>query len=183
MPWYIPLFIFCARVVDVSMGTLRILFVVRGQRLVASMIGFFEVVIWILAVSGAIKYLSHPMAVIAYGGGFAVGTAVGIGLERALAIGFQAVRAINTDRNVSLAWKLRDEGYAVTQIQGEGLMGPVEICFIAVSRDEVPKLEKKIFEVAPGSFVTVEDLRQTKGGVVRRPASQSPPWLRLTKFR
>lgn len=183
MPWYMPILIFLARITDVSMGTVRTIFVVRGLTKHASAIGFFEVIIWVLAVSGTLKYLSNPLALIAYGGGFAAGTAIGIWLDRVLALGYQAVRAININPEVSLADKLHEAGFPATRVEGKGLKGDVEFCYIVVPRDQVKPLEELIFRIEPRAFVTVEDVSEMIGGVSRSSLSAKPAWMKLIKFK
>jgi uncharacterized protein YebE (UPF0316 family) len=112
-----PVFIFFARIADVSIGTFRTICVVRGMRILAPVLGFFEVAIWITAVSGALRYLGdHWYNVIAYAGGFATGNAVGMWIEERLAIGMQAIRLISSTRSAAVAAGLRLAGYAVTEI-------------------------------------------------------------------
>jgi len=183
MPWYIPILIFLARITDVSMGTVRTIVVVRGLSRIAAAIGFFEVIVWVLAVSGTLKYLSNPFALIAYGGGFAAGTMIGIWLERVLALGLQAVRVINTNPDVSLAERLHEAGYPVTEVEGRGLKGDVEFCYIVVPRDQVKPLSEFIFDIEPKAFLSVEDVRETLGGVIRQSRSSMPAWMRLIKFK
>lgn len=183
MPWYLPILVFFARITDVSIGTIRIIFVVRGYHKIAPILGFFEVAIWVLAVSGTLKYLSNPLALIAYAGGFATGTAVGIWLERTLAVGFQLVRAININPNISLAKKLRESGYPVTEFEGRGGKGKAELCLIVVPRDQVKPLEELIFTIEPNAFVTVEDVCEIVGGVVRKTPSLMSSWQKIIKFK
>ena len=183
MPWYIPALIFVARVTDVGLGTVRTIFVVRGLSKLAATIGFFEVIIWVLAVSGTLKYLSNPFALIAYGGGFAAGTMIGIWLERVLALGLQAVRVINTNPELSLADRLHEAGYPVTEVEGRGLKGRVEFCYIVVPRDQVKPLIDFVFSIEPKAFLSVEDVRETVGGVIRRSRSTAPMWMRIIKFK
>lgn len=183
MPWFLPILVFLARITDVSLGTIRIIFVVRGYCRIAPILGFFEVSIWVLAVSGTLKYLSNPLALIAYAGGFATGTAVGIWLERTLAVGFQLVRAINVNPSISLAEKLRESGYPVTKFEGQGGKGKTELCLIVVPRDQVKSLEELIFNVEPNAFVTIEDVREIVGGVMRKTPSLMSSWLKIIKFK
>ena len=183
MPWFLPILIFFARITDVSLGTIRIIFIVRGYRKVAPFLGFFEVSIWVLAVSGTLKYLPNPLALIAYAGGFATGTAIGIWLERTLALGFQAVRVINTNPDILLAEKLRNAGYPVTEFEGKGAKGESELCLIVIPRDQVEALEELVFSIEPKAFITVEDVREVMGGVVRKFPSAIPSWMRIVKYK
>ena len=154
------------------------------MRRVAPLIGFFEVTIWVLAVSGTLKHLGNPLALLAYGTGFAVATALGMRLERALAVGAVTMRAINSDADLALAERLREAGYAATQMMGQGRAGPVEICLCAVDRPQVGALQQVVEDLAPRAFVTFEDLRSSLGGVLRPlPAACRSPWRRLLRPR
>lgn len=156
MAWYIPLIIFAARIGDVSIGTFRMILVVAGQRYFAALLGFFEVIIWILAVGGAITYLKHPAALIGYAGGFAAGTLVGMFVEDRVALGFRVVRIIvpGTDRH--LCAQLRERGWRVTRVDGTGRDGPVEIAFMVIRRRELQRVRDAVHELAPSAFITVE---------------------------
>lgn len=166
MPWYIPLLIFLARICDVSIGTVRMILVLSGRRYAAAILGFFEVGIWVLAVSGVLEYLSlqNWIAVVAYAGGFATGVLVGMTIEDRLALGFRMVRVVNTEPGSGLSRVLRDRGYRVTRLDGHGREGPVEIAFTVVRRRSLTELEALIDEHAPRAFVTIERIDRTSGG-------------------
>lgn len=109
-PWG-PLLIFLIRIVDVSLSTFRMLLVVRGSRVVAPLIGFFDILLWLLAAGAAIRNLSSPAHVLGYAAGFAAGTAVGMWLEGKLALGICTVRAISREPQRALATELRERGH------------------------------------------------------------------------
>lgn len=115
----LPLFIFLARIFDVSLGTLRIIFVTKGMRIIAPLVGFFEVLIWLLAISRIMQDLDNWVSYIAYAGGFATGNFVGMYLEERLAIGHEMIRVITRKDATSLIEKLRDMGYGVTSVKAE----------------------------------------------------------------
>jgi len=156
MGWYIPVLIFAARIADVSIGTVRMIYVINGHRYIAAALGFIEVIIWALAVGGVIKFLTNPAALIAYGLGFAAGTLVGMIIEERLAIGYRMVHIFNREPSNSVAWPLRDLGYRVTTVPGEGLSGAVEIAYVSVKRKAMPALLDAVGDIAPQSFVTIE---------------------------
>jgi uncharacterized protein YebE (UPF0316 family) len=116
--WLIPLLIFVARIFDVSIGTVRMIMVISGHRMASAALGFVEVLIWVLAVGGAVEHLSNPIAVLAFAGGFAAGTLVGMTIENRLAIGFRVVRVINPKPGLDLAGALREQGYTATRLDG-----------------------------------------------------------------
>jgi uncharacterized protein YebE (UPF0316 family) len=157
-PW-LPLIIFCLRIVDVSIGTVRTICVVRGWRMLATGLGFCEVSVWLVAVSSAITRLDRPINIIAYAGGFAMGNNVGMWLETKLALGHQIVRLISVQFYHDIAERLRDLGYRVTEIEGQGRGGPVGVCFIAAPRRQVTEVIHNASQIDPNVFITVEDTR------------------------
>lgn len=186
MEWYIPLLIYCARITDVSIGTLRMILIINGHRYLAASLGFVEVIIWVLAVGGAIRYLDHPVALIAYGGGFATGTLLGMALEERIALGQNMLRVVNRCLDIDLSGKLRAKGYRVTRVDGHGQAGPVEIAFLVVPRRNVKAALDDISTIAPESFVTIERtaraaLANTTGPGIVRPAA--PRWKRFLHLR
>jgi uncharacterized protein YebE (UPF0316 family) len=156
MAWWLPILIFLARIVDVSIGTMRMILVINGHRFIAAGLGFVEVVVWVLAVGGVIAFLTNPLALLAYGLGFAVGTLVGMVLEEKIALGYRMIRVVNRDPTKQLASGLRERGYMVTQVPGEGRDGAVEIAFLGVKRRCLRRALADIEEIAPRSFVTIE---------------------------
>jgi uncharacterized protein YebE (UPF0316 family) len=158
-PFFWPVFIFCARVTDVSIGTMRTIFVVRGYRFFAAVLGFFEVTIWIVAVSGVIGNLHRWQNVVAYGLGFATGNAVGMWIEQKLALGMQAVQFISPSRSAAVAEGLRLAGFGVTEVKGRGRDGDVSVSFVVVPRREAPLVVKVAEGIDPDVFTTVEDVR------------------------
>lgn len=159
------LFIFFARICDVSLATMRMLMVVRGQRLYAAMIGFFEAVIYILALDLIFDNLSNPANLFVYAAGFATGNYVGSLLEEKVAVGTLTVQVITMKSPLELTEKLRSEGYGVTVIAGLGREGTRYILQIILPRKRVPSLRKAIDEWDSYAFWTVFDARYTKGGV------------------
>lgn len=178
--WYIPLLIFFARLCDVPIGTIRVIFVINGAKLTAAVLGFFEVIIWALAVGGVITYLREPIALVAYGGGFAMGTLIGMHVEQKLAVGWRMIRVVNPDPDVHVAEMMRESGYRVTSVPGRGQRGPVEVAFLAIKRKDVPEALERIHEVAPGSFVTIE--RTERASVISPMAGESALRRSLGKF-
>ncbi len=179
-PLMLPVFIFFARITDVSIGTLRTICIVRGYRYLAPVLGFFEVAIWIIAVSGVFSHLDHWYNIVAYAGGFATGNAVGMYIEQRLAIGMQAIRLISTGHSAAVAVGLRLAGYGVTEMKGRGLDGEVSICFVVVPRRETPLVLRVAESIDPDVFSTVEDVCSAVGRVYRDQA-HTGGWLNLLK--
>jgi uncharacterized protein YebE (UPF0316 family) len=117
-PWLLSGAIFLARILDVSLGTLRTILVFRSYPVFAALLGFLEVVIWIMAAGQVFRDLDRWYLVLAFAGGFAAGNVVGIWLESKLAVGMETVRAISTNRDIQLAQQLRAAGYSVIELAG-----------------------------------------------------------------
>lgn len=153
--WYVPLLIFFARIGDVSIGTVRTILVVSGRPFISAALGFFEVIIWVLAVGGVISNLTNPFALLGYASGFAAGVIVGMAIESRIALGYRIVRVISADMSINLSQRLRDAGYRVTRLEGSGRSGPVEFAFMVIRRRELPKLRKHIAVIDPKCYVSV----------------------------
>jgi len=130
----IPLLIFLARAADVSMSAVRIIFVTRGIRTLATIIGFFEMLIWLIGVTQIMQNLNNPINYIAFAAGFSMGTFVGITIEKRIAIGNLAVQFITDKDPGALLTYLRANGYGATIIDARGTIGPVKIIFLIVRR-------------------------------------------------
>lgn len=167
----IPLLVALARVVDVTLGTMRIVFVARGDKLVAPLLGFFEVFIWIIAIGQVMQHATNLVGYAAYAAGFAMGNYVGLSVEEKLAVGTQMVRFMLADDYGKLSAMLKGRGMGSTHVQGEGAHGPVHIVYTIVPRRAVKELLASVREVYPGIFYTVEDVRTTDSGVFPRRAA------------
>jgi uncharacterized protein YebE (UPF0316 family) len=156
--------IFFARITDVSIGTIRIILIARGYRKLAPICGFFEVIIWLIAMSQVLKNLNNYYSYIVYGAGFATGNYVGMKLESIIAIGYQAIRIITTEKILSLPLVLRQAGYGVTTIKGMGAKGEVTIIYTIVPRKMINQALKIIDTLEPSAFIAIEDIRSTDKG-------------------
>jgi uncharacterized protein YebE (UPF0316 family) len=161
----LPLLIFCCRIIDVSLGTLRIIFINRGLRYSAAVSGFFEVFVWLLAMRQVFQQLDNPLYFVAYAAGFATGNIVGLAIENKMSIGRVVIRIITRHDADELVAFLRDSGYALTVVDGEGSTGPVKIVFIIVERKDIQAIAKTIKEHNPNAFYSVEDVRFVSGAV------------------
>jgi uncharacterized protein YebE (UPF0316 family) len=155
MAWYLPVLIFLARIGDVSIGTVRLILVISGRPYISAILGFFEVIIWVLAVGGVIAHLTNPIALVAYAGGFATGVIFGMFIEERMALGYRIVRAISTDKTIQLSERLRDRGWYVTHVDGKGRSGPVDVAFLFIKRREMTKLRHDIHELDPKAYLSV----------------------------
>ncbi|MBW7907112.1 MAG: DUF5698 domain-containing protein [Phycisphaerae bacterium] len=147
-----------ARVVDVSLGTLRVLFVVHGRRGVALVLGFTEVLVWVFAVAQVLTNLSHPLVAVSYALGFALGNFLGMTVERWFAIGEQAVRIFTRQRG-AVAAGLREQGWRVTEFEGAGRDGPVFLLFVQAPRRDVPRTIERARQLDPNCYYVVDDVR------------------------
>jgi uncharacterized protein YebE (UPF0316 family) len=159
-----PLLIFSLRIVDVSLATLRMLLSVRGLKMAAPVIGFFEVLIWVFAVGNAIRFLDSPLHLLGYAGGFATGTLVGLWIEEKMAFGLSTVRIMSQHGGVEIAEALRDQGFGVTEFAGHGRQGRVEVVYAVMRRRDLPFVFEQVGVWDPGAFVTVEEPRTIHRG-------------------
>lgn len=169
------LLIVAARLVDVALGTLRSVSVIRGMRGAAWAFGFFEVLVWISVASRVIPLAQEqPIYAVFYAVGFATGNFLGITIEQALAFGEQAVRIFTRAGHV-MADALRDEDFAVTEFDGRGRDGPVAILFIHTPRKRVRELIRRARQIDPACFYTVDDVRVAGTAML---TAQSPGFWR-----
>ena len=167
--WYVwvglPLLIFLARVFDVTLGTLRIIFTSRGLRNLAPVLGFIETFVWIIAVSSLVKHAQNVAAYVGYAGGFAMGTFVGMSLENKLAVGTVTFRAIIRRDTKELVKALVDAGFGITIVDGRGSSGKVKIIYTTVKRQDLPAVIDIFHRMVPGAFLSVEEVRSTEQGI------------------
>ena len=165
--WLIlPLMIFLARVADVSIGTVRVIFVSRGLKYLAPVVGFFEILIWLLAIGQIMKNLSNPVCYIAYAGGFAIGNFVGICIAEKLSLGIVLIRVVTKKDAAELVENLKSADYGVTSINGHGTAGQVKVVFTIVPRREVKKVVDLIKKFNPKAFYTIEEVGFVEKGVL-----------------
>ncbi len=163
-PYLLAPLIFFARVADVSLGTFRTIVIFRGHRLLAACIGFFEIMIWLVAAGQVFTNLDQLSLALAYAGGFAVGNYVGMWIESSFAIGNELIRCISYNRDV-LAGKIREEGFKVVSLDGD--MGEdklVELSFVVEKRRNVPKLIRLIKELDQTAVYSVSDVKSIYEG-------------------
>ncbi|GAB6086423.1 DUF2179 domain-containing protein [Alkaliphilus crotonatoxidans] len=158
------LFIFFAKVTDVSMATIRMIMVVRGRRLQAALIGFVEVTIYVLAIGKVLSGLDNPINVIMYASGFATGNYMGIFLEEKMALGSIVVQVITEHEVLKTVEKLRNEGFGVTVFEGYGRQGIRHLLNVTLQRKNLGRLYRLLDEQDKNAFVTVMDARSIRGG-------------------
>jgi uncharacterized protein YebE (UPF0316 family) len=154
----LPIFIFCLRICDVTLDTMRIIFMTKGFKRLAPVIGFFEVLIWIVAITRIMQNLNSWVCYVAYAGGFAAGNYVGMLLDEKLAIGHELIRVITRLDSGNLADALRNAGFGVTSVKATGMQGEVGILFVIVNRKNQKQAIGIIQQYNPNAFFTVENI-------------------------
>ncbi|WP_136805862.1 DUF2179 domain-containing protein [Desulfosediminicola flagellatus] len=155
----LPVLVFLARILDVSIGTLRIIFVSKGLKNFAAMLGFFESLIWLIAVTQVMQNLNSWQTYIAFAAGFAAGNYVGVVLEERIALGNLLIRVITQKKAHELVQVLREAGYGVTSVDAMGAAGPVNLIFTISKRRNLNKIISIIKHYNPNAFYTIEDMR------------------------
>lgn len=179
--WVIlPALVFTARVADVSLGTIRVIFISKGLKYFAAFMGFFEILIWLLAIGQIMKNLSNPACYIAYAGGFAMGNFVGICIAEKMSLGVVLIRVITKRDACELLDHLKTSDYGVTSVDGEGSAGQVKVIFTIVPRREAVSVVDMIKQFNPRAFYSIEEVGFVEKGIF--PIKQ--PWLKggISKF-
>lgn len=164
--WIIlPLLIFIARVFDVTFGTMRIIFVSRGEKFLAPLFGFFEIIIWLFAIGQVMQNFTNIAYYIAYAGGFAMGNFVGIYIEEKMAMGTLITRTITKKDASNLIDALKSNNCGVTSIDAEGATGKVKIIFTVIKRKDVNQVVGMIKQFDPKAFFSIEEVRAANEGI------------------
>ena len=167
--WFIlPLLIFLARIGDVSMETIRVIYISRGIKYLAPIIAFFEIIIWLLAMEVVMSDLSNIANFFAFAFGFATGTYVGLVIEEKLSIGMVIMRIVTTEEsNEEIAMFLEAEHFGVTSMDAKGSRGNVKMILSLVNRADVPRITRHLQTTNPTAFFSIEDVRYVNQGVFR----------------
>jgi uncharacterized protein YebE (UPF0316 family) len=163
----IPLLIFISRLGDVTLATLRNIFISKGFRKIVPFIGFFEVLIWLIAMKQVMSHVDNILSYFAWAGGFSAGTYVGMRIEERLALGTQVIRIITNQLSPELIAALREANHGITVVDAEGSKGPVKMIFTVVKRTSVPDVVAILEKHQPNAFFSVEDVRNAQHGVFR----------------
>jgi uncharacterized protein YebE (UPF0316 family) len=176
----IPFLIFSARIADVSIGTIRLIFISRGLKYLAPVVGFFEILIWLLAIGQIMKNLSNPVCYIAYAGGFAIGNFVGMWIVEKLSLGVVLIRVVTKRDAAELVEYLKSADYGVTSVDGHGTAGQVKVVFTIVPRREVKSVADLINRFNPQAFYTIEEVGFVEKGIFpTRPVGCFTNFVRL----
>jgi uncharacterized protein YebE (UPF0316 family) len=165
--WMAGLTIFVLRVGDMSLDTLRMLFVVRGRKGIAWGLGFVQSIIFVLAITSVLSHLDNPLNVVGYAAGFATGNVVGMWIEERLAIGHVKLSIVSQRLGSALCQELRENGFGVTEIPARGRDGMVSMLSVSILRKDVPRIQTIIHATDPEAFVIAEDVRPLRRGFWR----------------
>lgn len=179
----LPLFIFVARIMDVSLGTLRIIFVTKGMKKVAPLVGFFEVLIWLLAISRIMQDLDNWVCYVAYAAGFASGNFVGMLLEERLAIGHEMIRVITRKDATNLIAELSDRGYGFTSVKAQGLEGEVAVIYIIARRSMIKEVLDLINLYNPRALYTLEAIKYVNKDIFHRSEEERQRWWQMNHLK
>jgi uncharacterized protein YebE (UPF0316 family) len=168
LPWLavlVPLGIFLAEMCVVTLGTLRIIFIARGRRILAPVLGFFEIMIWLFAISQIMSNLTSVSCFLAFALGFTAGNFLGMTIEKRLAMGMVIVRIVTHRDAGELVGALRAGNFGYTCLQGEGATGPVRIVMTVVKRRQLEDVIRVIEANQPRAFYAIEDLQTASQGI------------------
>ncbi len=161
----LPLLIFISRIADVTIGTVRHIFVSRGMTKLAPVVGFFEVLIWLVVISQVIRNLANPLCYIAFAGGYATGNYIGMRLVEKLSLGLVLIRIITQKDSACLVESLHEKQFGVTVLDGHGAKGKVQVIFTVVKRAHILEVEELIKKFNPHAFYTIEEIGDVEKGV------------------
>lgn len=165
--WLAALGIFALRVTDMTFDTLRMLFVVRGRKGFAWLLGLFQSGLFVIAITSVLNNLDNPLNIVGYAAGFATGNVVGMMIEEKLAIGHIHMSIVSPRQGPAIAEHLREAGFAVTEISGRGKDGMVSLLQCSVLRKHVDRVHKLVDHVDTDAFITAEDVRPVRRGFWR----------------
>jgi uncharacterized protein YebE (UPF0316 family) len=161
----LPFLIFISRILDVTIGTIRIVMVSKGQKFWAPILGFFEILIWLLAISRIFDNLDNWMCYIAYAAGFATGNYIGLILEERLAMGIVKIQIITRQNATELIGNLKNAGYGLTHHEAKGGTENVSIIYSIIKRNEIQTVENIVKATNPKAFYSIEDVKSVSHGV------------------
>lgn len=175
-PYLLPLIIFLGRIVDVTLGTLRIIFVSKGKRNIAPFIGFFEVFIWIVIISQILGKANDLIAYLSYAAGYATGTYIGMYIESKLAFGVLLYRVYTKEDGTLLTKLINQSGFGATLVKGTGSVGQVDVVETVVDRKQMRTIESTINQFDNDAFYVIEDVRTAQNGIFPKTASLFQRW-------
>jgi len=183
MDFLFPVIIFFAEVLHVTLATIRVLFVTRGMKVPAAIVGFLEVLVFLLALGQITSNLTNWVNYIAFASGFASGNIVGLWIEEKMAVGLLSVQIITNNDAQEMIEYLRAENFGVTSVTATGMSGKVRMLVILIKRKHLLRLQGIVEEYHPNAFISVQDVRLVKNfyGPTTLPVGSSPAMF-LRKF-
>jgi len=161
----LPFLIFLSRIIDVTIGTIRIVMVSKGEKIWAPILGFFEVFIWLVAITRIIQNLDNWVCYFAYAGGFATGNYIGLIIEERMAIGIVKIQIITSKEASNLIANLKAAGYGITHHEAHGGNENVSIIYSIINRNEIQKVEEIVKTTNPKAFYSIEDVKSVSHGI------------------
>ena len=165
--WLGALIIFGLRITDMSLDTLRMLYVVRGRKGIAWLLGFCQSAVFVIAITRVLSNMSNPVTILGYAAGFATGNVLGMVVEERLAVGHIQLQIVSQKHGVALAKALRERGYGVTEISARGKDGVVRLLTASVLRKDLAHARRIVHETDEDAFMTSEDVRPIRRGFWR----------------
>jgi len=163
--------IFIAKTIEVSISTIRLVYVNKGERLKGAILGFVEVMIWLLVVSSVLNNIADdPFKMFAYAAGFALGNYLGVSIEAKIAVGLASIQVVVSENAGDiLANILRDSQFGVTIIDGRGKdNNKKNLLFVQLQRRKIPAAIKLIKDTYPNAYINVNDVKSTVGGFIKK---------------
>ena len=157
-PWLGAIIIFVLRVVNIAMDTLRIMLTMRNMKWISWVLGFFETVLFVIAMGAVLDNLTNVLYIVAYSAGFATGNVIGMDLEKRLALGYAKISIFSREKGTEIACALREHDFAVTEIPAHGRSGMVTLLNCYVQRKKVDDAREIILNNDPAAFITIEDI-------------------------
>lgn len=152
------------RVINMTLDTLRLRMMARGQKVWTFFFGFVETLIYIYTLSSVIQNLDNWVNIMAYSLGFSIGSLVGMAVDERMAVGYVDIRVISAGRGALLAEQLREHGFAVTEFSGRGRDGTVTMLSVSVKRKDYKNVRALVEELDETAFITTEDLTPVRRG-------------------
>ena len=174
-PWLLPVVIFFGRICDVTLGTLRIIFVSKGERKKAPVVGFFEVLIWVFIISQIFSHANSIMAYVAFAGGYACGNYIGMLVENKIAFGFVMLRVYTNKNGQQLSQILHQNNFGSTCIRGKGAILDVDVIETVITRKAQQQVKTIIDDFDPDAFYVIEDIRSKQKGIFAMHSSAGHP--------
>lgn len=181
----LPALIFFAEMCVVTISTIRTIFVARGYRYLAPLLGFCEITIWLFAISQVMQHLGNVWCFLAFATGFTTGNFLGILIEKKLAMGLAQVSIYLAEDSGNLVERLRADNFGVTCVTGTGAQGPVQIVLTVVKRRQLKQVLSLVERTRPGAFYAVDDVTSVSEGIFPLPRRRSTitPMMSLGLFR